>query len=142
MRDSPTRPRARKVLATSRDSHIDLFDTRGTADDPTLAGGSLRVRTTAGDTFDMQFVLPATGSYAAPIATQLPTQPLIDWNPVVRASDNATLRIFAEEPQRKWSQDFVGSLGKSVDELNPNQKIKVRLPASVSVTKPLGSLKP
>jgi hypothetical protein len=60
LRDSPTRPRARRLRATSRDSHIDLFDTRGTADDPTLAGGSLRVRTTAGDTFDMEIVLPAS----------------------------------------------------------------------------------
>jgi hypothetical protein len=48
------------VLATSRDSHIDLFDTRGTPDDPTVAGGSVRLRTTAGDTFDFQFVLPAS----------------------------------------------------------------------------------
>ena len=48
------------MLATSRDSHIDLFDTRGTANDPTLAGGSLRVRTTVRDTFDMQFLLPAS----------------------------------------------------------------------------------
>jgi hypothetical protein len=61
LRDNPTRPRAQRLLATSRDSHIDVFDTRGTDDDPTLAGGSLRVRTTAGDTFDMQFVLPASG---------------------------------------------------------------------------------
>jgi hypothetical protein len=48
------------VLATARDSHNDLVDTRGTDDDPTRTGGSLRIRTTAGDTFDMEFVLPAT----------------------------------------------------------------------------------
>ena len=61
LRDSPTRPRARRLLAAARDTHIDLTDTRGTADDPSLAGGAIRVRTTAGDGFDMEQLLPASG---------------------------------------------------------------------------------
>jgi hypothetical protein len=66
---------------------------------------------------------------------------VIDWSSDARKSDNATLRISATEPQRTWSQDLVGSLGKTADELNPNQRIKVKLPTVVPVAKPLGSLK-
>jgi hypothetical protein len=45
------------------------------------------------------------------------------------------------EPQRKWSLDCVDSLAKSQEELNPNQRIKVKLPVAVPLTKPFGSLK-
>lgn len=61
LRDSPTRPRARRLRAVARDTHIDLTDTRGTADDPTLAGGAVRVFTTAGDAFGLEQLLPASG---------------------------------------------------------------------------------
>ena len=44
----------------SRDSHINFTGTRGTADDPSVAGGALRVRTTAGDAFDIEVILPAS----------------------------------------------------------------------------------
>ena len=71
----------------------------------------------------------------------LPTQPVIDWSSNARKSDNANLRISATDPQRKWSLDFVDSLGKTADELNPNQRMKVKLPTVVPVAKPLGSLK-
>jgi hypothetical protein len=45
---------------TSRDSHLVFTDTRGTADDPTLTGGRLRVSTTSGDAFDVDVPLPPT----------------------------------------------------------------------------------
>jgi hypothetical protein len=61
LRDSPTHPRARRLLVAARDTHIDLTDTRGTADDPSLTGGAVRVRTTAGDAFDLDQLLPASG---------------------------------------------------------------------------------
>jgi hypothetical protein len=61
LRDSETNPRARRLLAVSRDTHIDLTDTRGTADDPSLAGGAVRIGTTAGDAFDVEELLPASG---------------------------------------------------------------------------------
>jgi len=60
LRDSPTRPRARRLLASSRDSHVDVTDTRGTADDPSVMGGRLRVRTAAGNGFDLDVILPAS----------------------------------------------------------------------------------
>jgi hypothetical protein len=61
LRDSATRPRARRLVAVSRDTHIDLTDTVGTADDPSLTGGAVRVSTTAGDAFDLEQLLPASG---------------------------------------------------------------------------------
>ena len=44
----------------SRDSQIDLSSTRGTDDDPSVAGGAVRIRTTAGDAFDLEAILPAS----------------------------------------------------------------------------------
>lgn len=49
------------MVVVSRDTHIDLTDTRLTDDDPLLNGGAVRVRTTAGDVFDVEKLLPASG---------------------------------------------------------------------------------
>jgi hypothetical protein len=68
-------------------------------------------------------------------------RPVIDWSADARKTDVPTVRFSATEPQRKWSLEFVDSLGKSADELNPNQRIRLKLPTVVSATKPLGSLK-
>jgi hypothetical protein len=48
------------LRATSRDTHLNFKDTRGTADDPTVAGGRLRVSTTSGDAFDLDVILTPT----------------------------------------------------------------------------------
>jgi hypothetical protein len=61
LRDSPTRPRSRRLLAVARDSRIDLTGTRGTADDPSVAGGAVHILATAGDVFDLEQLLPASG---------------------------------------------------------------------------------
>jgi hypothetical protein len=79
---------------------------------------------------------PKASTVAAPASA-----PVIDWSGSAGKSDVGVVKVSATEPERKWSLDFVGNVGKSADELNPNQKIKVRLPASVATTKPLGSLK-
>jgi hypothetical protein len=78
---------------------------------------------------------------AAPMATPSSTPPVIDWNADARKTDNATLRVSAVEPQRKWSLDFVDSLGKSAEEQNPNERIKVKLPTVVVAAKPVSVLK-
>jgi hypothetical protein len=61
LRDSPTNPRARRLVVGWRDTHVDLTDTRGTADDPSLMGGAVSVGTMAGDVFDVEQILPASG---------------------------------------------------------------------------------
>ncbi len=61
LRDNATRPAARRLVAVSRDTHVDLTDTQGTDEDPTVAGGALRVGTVVGDGFDVQALLPASG---------------------------------------------------------------------------------
>src|SRR5262245_21940132 len=45
----------------SRDATIDLGAGPGSADDPTIAGGSLRVLSIEGDVFDRTYPLPASG---------------------------------------------------------------------------------
>jgi hypothetical protein len=107
-----------------------------------VTDGSIQVlQQTSSPNAPSEFLIAANALQAAPVIAQLPTQPVIDWKADARKSDNATLRISATEPQRKWSLDFVDSLGKNADELNPNQKIKVKLPTVVPAAKPLGSLK-
>jgi hypothetical protein len=39
-----------------------------------------------------------------------------------------------------WQSDFVGHLGRSDDESNPSDKIKLRLPASAKVTSTLSAM--
>jgi hypothetical protein len=89
-----------------------------------------------------EMLLAATVLNAAPpMAAPSSTPPVIDWNKDAHKTDNSTLRISAVEPQRKWSLDFVDSLGKSTDEQNPNQRIKVTLPTVAVAAKPISSLK-
>jgi len=54
-------PRARRLVVLSRDTHVDLTDTRGTPDDPRLTGGALHIGTTSSDEFDVSDMLPASG---------------------------------------------------------------------------------
>src|SRR6266850_1720343 len=49
------------LFSLSHDPTITLVDGNGSADDPTLFGGSLRVRTTTGDRFDSTDNLPPAG---------------------------------------------------------------------------------
>ena len=89
-----------------------------------------------------EMLLAATVLNAAPpIVAPSSAPPVIDWNADARKSDNATLRVSAVEPQRKWSLDFVDSLGKSAAEQNPNERIKVKLPTVVVAAKPVSLLK-
>ena len=48
LKDDPTDPAKRKLVAFSRDASINLGAGNGSPDDPTLGGASLRVRTAAG----------------------------------------------------------------------------------------------
>src|SRR6059058_4786091 len=50
-----------RLFALSKDPTITLGGGNGSADDPTLFGGSLRVRTTTGDRFDSTYNLPPAG---------------------------------------------------------------------------------
>ena len=51
----------RVLTMRSRDASIDLGSGVGSADDPTIHGGSLRVLSIEGDVFDRTYPLPATG---------------------------------------------------------------------------------
>jgi hypothetical protein len=89
-----------------------------------------------------EFLLTANAMQATtPSVARPAAQPVIDWSADARKTEIPSVRVSAQEPQRKWSLEFVDSLGKSADELNPNQRIKLKLPTVVSATKPLGSLK-
>ena len=58
--DSPA-PARGSLFSLSHDPTITLGGGNGSADDPTLFGGSLRVRTTTGDRFDSTYNLPPAG---------------------------------------------------------------------------------
>jgi len=104
-----------------------------------VTDGSIQVqqRLTA-PTAPREFLLAANAMQAT---TPSVARPVIDWSADARKTEIPSVRVSAQEPQRKWSLEFVDSLGKSADELNPNQRIKLKLPTVVSATKPLGSLK-
>ena len=51
----------RKVSVSSNDTAITLGNGNGSADDPTRSGGSLRIRTSAGDVFDTTYSMPPKG---------------------------------------------------------------------------------
>jgi hypothetical protein len=54
-----------------------------------------------------EMLLAATVLNAAPpVVAPSSAPPVIDWNADARKSDNATLRVSAVEPQRKWSLDL------------------------------------
>jgi len=96
---------------------------------------------TAAPNVGSDLLLAAHALQVAPFPTPLAAQPVIDWNADARKADSSALRISSKEPQRKWSVDFVDSLGKSAEELNPNQRLKVKLPTVVPAAKPVSSLK-
>jgi len=56
--------------------------------------------------------------------------PTIDWSARVPTALIPTVRIEAGGAalQPGWVKDFVGGLGQSDDERNPNQKLRVTLP--------------
>src|SRR5262245_49568175 len=58
LKENPN-PVGRKIAVRSNDAAITLGGGNGSADDPTLFGGSLRVRTSNGDLFDGTYDLPA-----------------------------------------------------------------------------------
>jgi polyvinyl alcohol dehydrogenase (cytochrome) len=60
LKDSPD-PAKRSISGGSKDPAITLGGGNGSADDPTHFGGSVRVRTTAGDRFDSTYNLPMAG---------------------------------------------------------------------------------
>ena len=59
MKDSASDPDARRLFVLSEDPGIDLADTFGSANDPTVNGATVRVVASAGDAFDTTYVLPA-----------------------------------------------------------------------------------
>jgi CSLREA domain-containing protein len=59
--DSPTRPAKRKAVLLSKDPALTLGDGNGSADDPVVNGGSLRVVAVGGDGFDTTYDLPPEG---------------------------------------------------------------------------------
>ena len=48
----------------------------------------------------------------------------------MRMPGAATASADGGQAQRSWAGDFVNSLGKKPDELNPNTRIKVELPTA------------
>jgi len=105
-----------------------------------VTDGSIQVqqRLTA-PTAPKEFLLTANAMQATtPSVARPAAQLVIDWSADARKTEIPSVRVSAQEPQRKWSLEFVDSLGKSADELNPNQRIKLKLPTVVSATKPLG----
>src|SRR5262249_49117335 len=60
LRDSPDLAK-RSISGGSKDPTITLGGGNGSADDPTLFGGSVRVRTATGDRFDSTYNLPKAG---------------------------------------------------------------------------------
>jgi polyvinyl alcohol dehydrogenase (cytochrome) len=60
LRDSPDLAK-RRISGGSKDPTITLGGGNGSADDPTLFGGSVRVRTATGDRFDSTYNLPKAG---------------------------------------------------------------------------------
>ena len=58
--DNAARPTAKSAKVLSKDSTVDLGGGNGSADDPTVNGGSLRVQSTAGG-FDNTYPMPASG---------------------------------------------------------------------------------
>jgi hypothetical protein len=56
-----TTPEKQAATMVSKDPAITLGDGNGSADDPTIHGGSLRIATAIGDQFDVTFDLPADG---------------------------------------------------------------------------------
>ncbi len=58
--DNAARPTAKSATVLSKDSTVDLGAGNGSADDPTVNGGSLRVQSTAGG-FDNTYPMPASG---------------------------------------------------------------------------------
>jgi len=65
LKDDPADPVKRKLVVVSHDASIDLGAENGSPDDPTLGGGSLRVRTTSG--------CGASGTQACDDTYNLPT---------------------------------------------------------------------
>jgi len=59
--DSPVKPAKRKLSLLSKDVDISLGDGNGSAADPVLEGGSLRVVATGGDGFDATYSLDQAG---------------------------------------------------------------------------------
>jgi hypothetical protein len=60
LKDDPGNPAARRLLVLSRDLALTLGGGSGSGDDPTIAGGSLRIVSTASG-FDATYPLPAAG---------------------------------------------------------------------------------
>lgn len=60
LEDDAAKPEKRRLKVVSKDGRLDLGFGPGTADDPTIAGATLRVATTAGDTFDDTYALERT----------------------------------------------------------------------------------
>ena len=78
---------------------------------------------------------------AATMQRGLQPSPVIDWNAGLRRPTPASVQLDSPAAKPNWSASFVDNLGKTDEEVNPNKRIKVKLPAVVSATKPLGSLR-
>jgi hypothetical protein len=61
LKDDPTRPAKRKLVAVSKDVCVRLGGGNGSVDDPRMSGANVRVVSAAGDGFDDTYRLPASG---------------------------------------------------------------------------------
>jgi hypothetical protein len=84
LRDDAVRPNERSVRAVSRDAAVTLGGGNGSADDPVLHGGTIRVVSRDGRAFDLTDALPASG-----------------WRYVGAAGANAGYRFRSRDPRRK-----------------------------------------
>jgi hypothetical protein len=61
LKDKPDTPAKRRMLVLSKDASLSLGGGAGSADDPTLHGATLRVRSSIVGGFDVTYDLPAAG---------------------------------------------------------------------------------
>ena len=61
LEDDPSVPHKKRATIVAKDADIALGGGNGSADDPRIAGATLRIVSAAGDVFDDTYVLPAAG---------------------------------------------------------------------------------
>jgi hypothetical protein len=94
-----------------------------------------------GDTAYAVLASLAAARVPAATAAMQPVQPVIDWS--ARAAD---FGLKASPPVEKaalrgWANGFVTDLGRSSDERNPNDKLRVQAPVTAKASLKAGILK-
>jgi hypothetical protein len=121
--------------ASLNDGRLTLSPAPRIGADPT--DGVLQVRAAAAQATDPRLLLVASaGQPARQGRVVLEQPPVIDWSGVSAGK-------VSSEPagdQKRWTVDFVQSVGQSREERDPNSKIKLKLPVVSRLAQALGSL--